>query len=113
MAKEKRNNVSVNTVKKHATASLPRPPTSALVENMDGVYAAVPLETSTHANIRLLRLCDPPRHRSQHYGLACKVEAYLQTPVYLYTSISYMWGSAIEARDELVNDNRFQVTLEM
>ena len=80
---------------------------------MDGVYADIPLKTSTYTNIRLLRLCDPPRDQAQGCGVACKVEVFPANTRITYTAVSYMWGSATETADILINGNRFPVTLNL
>jgi hypothetical protein len=80
---------------------------------MNGVYADISLKTSTHTNIRLLRLCDPPSDQAQGYSVACKVEVFPANTRIPYTAISYMWGSAIETADILVNESPFPVTLNL
>jgi hypothetical protein len=63
--------------------------------------------------MRLLRICDPPRDQIQGYSVACKVEVFPANTLIPYTAVSYMWGSAIETADVLINGNPFPVTLNL
>ena len=80
---------------------------------MNDVYSDIPLKTSTHTNIRLLRLYNPHKDQAQRYGVACKLEVFPASTHIPYTAVSYMWGSATETADIIINGNRFPVTLNL